>query len=265
MIEAVSDRDVGVEQRRDMLVSLFQALPRYASREFWQAVATPEMPLEVLVRCVRYADACADLPGRDRLLEIIIKRTQAANEIWARRVARSAMSYGMHDIQAIAADIYADLCERVVRALLDTRRLFWEENFVHCLYYERKHVYAAWSVREGLQQAPCVSKGVRVPRMLVSSLEVLADRVAMKSEVIDVEDTRAQRHLADCETSDLLRYVCRLPLECKAAVLLYFWEGYAVREVAQLLSVTERTVRNRLRKACELLRCALVDQGGDVA
>jgi RNA polymerase sigma factor (sigma-70 family) len=262
MIEAVSDRDVGVEQRRDMLVSLFQALPRYASREFWQAVAIPEMPLEVIVRCLRHAEARADLAGRDRLLEIIIKRTQTANEAWAKRIARSAMSYGMHDIQAIAADIYADLCERVVRALLDTRRLFWEENFVHCLYYERRHVYAAWSVREGLQKAPCVSNGMRVPRMLVSSLEGLVDRATTKNEVIDVEDVRAQRHLADCETSDLLWYVCRLPSECKAVVLLYFWEGYAVRETAQLLGVTERTIRNRLRKACELLRCVLVDQGG---
>lgn len=260
-MELVSDRDVGVEQRRDMLVSLFQTLPRYASYEFWQAMAIPEMPLEVIVRCLRQAEARTDLSGRDRLLEIIIHRTQVANETWARHVAYSAMGYGMHDTQAIAADIYADLCERIVRALLDSRRLFWEENFVHCLYYERKHVYAAWSVREGLQQSSCVSRGVRVPRALVSSLEWLMDRASAENEAIDVEDARAQRHLADCETSDLLWYVLRLPLACKAVVLLYFWEGYAVQEVAQLLGVTDRTVRNRLRKACELLRRTLVEQG----
>ncbi len=261
MIEVVSDRNVGVEQRRAMLLSLFQALPRYASCEFWQAMAIPEMPLEVIVRCLRHAETHADLPARERLLEIIIKRTQAANEAWAGRIARSAASYGMHDIYAVTADIYADLCERVVRALLDRRRLFWEENFVHCLYYERKHVYAAWSVREGLQQIACVSKGMRVPRVLLSSLEQLVERATIGNNVVDIEDARAQRHLADCETSDVFWYVLHLPLGCKAVVLLYFWEGYAVREVAQLLGVTERTVRNRLHKACALLRCALVEQG----
>ncbi len=48
-----------------------------------------------------------------------------------------------------AHDLYADLCERVIRALHDSRRQFWEENFQHCLCFERKHAYHAFMTREG--------------------------------------------------------------------------------------------------------------------
>ncbi len=260
-MELVSEYGVGVEQRRNKLTSLFQTLPRYASAEFWQAMAIPEMPLEVLVRCLRYASAYADVPGRDRLLEIIIQRVQTANEAWARRIARSTLNYGVDDVQAIAADIYADLCERMVRALLDAQRAFWEENFIHCLYYERKHVYAAWSAREGWRQVPPTARSMRIPRILVSSLDQLVERASGESWLVDIEDKQAQLLLSDCETGDLLWYVLHLPLACKAVVLLHFWEGYALHEIAQLLGVTERTVRNRLRKACDLLRMALLEHG----
>jgi DNA-directed RNA polymerase specialized sigma24 family protein len=59
------------------------------------------------------------------------------------------------------------------------------------------------------------------------------------------------------ETSDLLRLVLLLPVKLKAVVLLLFWEGRSEKETAQLLDITDRTVRNRRREALNLLREAL--------
>ncbi|TMD92363.1 MAG: sigma-70 family RNA polymerase sigma factor, partial [Chloroflexi bacterium] len=48
-----------------------------------------------------------------------------------------------------------------------------------------------------------------------------------------------------------------LPDKLKSVVLLVFWEGKTEKDTARILGISDRTVRNRLRDAFEVLRNAL--------
>lgn len=227
-------------------------LPSYASSAFWQAICAGDIPLEVLVHWLRKAHRAGDAQGRNRIVEIIFRRTQASNERWAMSVLR-ALTLPGGERHAFLYDLCADLYESVLRALLDEKRLFWEENFLHCLYFERKHVYRAFMRREGRWRELDVQKGKRIPRALVASLDQptrLADGEVL---AVDVEDERAANMFHSVEESDLLLLVLRLPDRLKAVVFLIFWEGRSEKEVAHVLAITDRTVRNRLRRAFQLL------------
>lgn len=63
-----------------------------------------------------------------------------------------------------------------------------------------------------------------------------------------------------CETKQeqqLLENVIRLPLKYKAAIHLYYYEGYAVKEIATILTISEAAVKMRLQRGRELLRMDL--------
>jgi hypothetical protein len=75
---------------RVTLADIYKALPAYGSVEFWSSIEEPDLklavPLEVLVKCIRAAIACRDDAGRNRIITVIIRRTQTSNEYWAYRV-----------------------------------------------------------------------------------------------------------------------------------------------------------------------------------
>jgi hypothetical protein len=58
--------------------------------EVWKIMEEPDvkaaLPLEVLVRCFRLAIRLKDDPGRNRIMEMSIRRTQSSNEYWSRQV-----------------------------------------------------------------------------------------------------------------------------------------------------------------------------------
>src|SRR5260370_19104788 len=61
----------------------------------------------------------------------------------------------------------------LIRALMDTKRQFWEESFQHCLQFERKHVYQAFMTREGRwhNQHEADAPTRRIPRKHIESLD----------------------------------------------------------------------------------------------
>jgi hypothetical protein len=150
--EQDADNDLALVRRRAVLSTAFQALPTYGSADFWHLVEESQLkltlPLEILVKCARVAIAQEDSTSRNRIIEMIFRRKQGANEHWSRQVL-NRVHLTSEERCIFAYDLYADLCERVIRAMMDSKRLFWEENFQHCLCYERKHVYQAFMTREG--------------------------------------------------------------------------------------------------------------------
>lgn len=246
--------DEKVAKRRITMAQIYGALPAYSSLAFWQAVESTTIPLEVLVRCLRDAVKYEDIPGRNHLIEIIIRRTQMTNEHWANSVLRD-IPVQIDERAALMRDLYADLYESMMRALLDQTRLFWQENFLHCLHFERKHVYRAFMRREGCWNDWHVKKSMRVPRALLASLDQLSEDGAKLT--IDIEDEHAQLMLQMVEGGDLLRLVLRLPDRLKMVIVLLFWEGRSEKETAQVLGITDRTVRNRVRDALKTLRESL--------
>jgi RNA polymerase sigma factor (sigma-70 family) len=242
--------DEEVTRRRQYLVSLYTALPIYPSRAFWETVERADTPLEVLVRCLRN---CHDEPGRQHLLCIIVQRTQTSNEYWVESVLKQ-VAVQADERSALMKDLYADLYESIIRALLDIKRRFWEENFSHCLAFERKHVFRAFMMREGRWKDAHVKRGERIPRELLARIELLDLQQNARFSLLNIEDERAQSMLHTVEHADLLRLVLHLPEKLKTVIVLVFWEGRSEKEIARLLGVTDRTVRNRMRQALNLLR-----------
>ena len=66
--------------------------------------------------------------------------------------------------------------------------------------------------------------------------------------------------------SELFRQVMALPPKYRAAVYLYYYEGYSVAEIARILGRSEGTVKSRLFRARDLLRNQLREEedGGQI-
>ena len=260
------NNDHELVRRRAILATEFQALPTYGSAAFWRLVEEPQsklaLSLEVLVKCIRVAITRKDSAGKNRIFEMIFRRTQGANEYWSRQVL-SRIHLRSEERCMFAHDLYADLCERVIRALNDSKRLFWEENFQHCLCFERKHVYQAFMTREGrwYNQHANESSTRRIPRSLIGSLDQPVQHANGESWEMDIVDEQAQQALLSVEQHDLPLLILNLPEKLKPVIWLIFWEGRTEKYVANILGVSDRTVRNRLHKALSLLRTAIDMEG----
>lgn len=63
------------------------------------------------------------------------------------------------------------------------------------------------------------------------------------------------------EEREVLEAVMALPEKLRTVIHLYYYEGYAVREIAQLLGVTVSTVKMRMKRGRDALRERLEDAG----
>lgn len=265
-IEKDSNYDQDLVRRRAFIAAQFQALPSYGSAEFWSRIEEPQLklalPLEVLVMCIRIAIMREDDTGKNRIFEMVFRRTQGANEYWSRQVV-SRMHLTSEERSMYAHDLYADLCERVIRAIHDSKRLFWEENFQHCLCFERKHVYQAFMTREGrwYNQGANESGTRRIPRSLIGSLDQPVQHANDETWEMEIVDVQAQQALLAVEGHDLPLLILNLPEKLKPVIWLMFWEGRTEKSVAHILGVSDRTVRNRLQKALSLLRSGIESEG----
>jgi len=244
-------------RRHATLAQIYASLPDYTSGAFWHIIQSPDIPLEVLTRCLRIAISCQDTKGQHRVFELIILRTQEKNEWWVRKVLQKVVMTE-DERYALMGDLRADLYEHLWRALMDPQRLFWEENFWHCLRFERQHVYRALLTREGIGSDPRAKWNKRIPRELVMRLDRSMRDSEGESMRILLEDERAQILLRSAEESDLLHLVLHLPEKLKVVILLVFWEGRSEVETARVLGISDRTVRNRIQTALKLLRESLM-------
>lgn len=197
-----------------------------------------------------------DVQCRNRLLALIVQRTQTANERWVQRVLKTA-GILPGECPMLADDLYADLCERMLYAVLDPQRHFWEVNFIHCLYFERKHVFRSLMMREGRWYNPAVEKSERIPHASVISLDHGISLDQVETMALAIADPQTEMMLQSINRHDLLQLVFRLPAHLCTVVLLVFWEGKSEKEVARVLGITDRTVRNRLQRSFNVLRTAL--------
>ena len=63
-----------------------------------------------------------------------------------------------------------------------------------------------------------------------------------------------RRVVEDAERLDIANAVLDLPIHLREVVIHYYYEEQSVLEVAQLLSVSDSTVKTRLRRARQLLK-----------
>ncbi|MCI6064457.1 MAG: sigma-70 family RNA polymerase sigma factor [Roseburia inulinivorans] len=76
-----------------------------------------------------------------------------------------------------------------------------------------------------------------------------------EKRIISLDDYQMEDQEAEQEDySELYEAIFKLPEPVKLCVTLYYLEGYSVKEVAQILDVTESAVKNRLLKAQAVLK-----------
>lgn len=81
--------------------------------------------------------------------------------------------------------------------------------------------------------------------------------VALDRVQIAHEDSSLEAH------SELVRQVMDLPTVCKDVVLLYYYEGFTLEQIAAVLHVSTATVYRRLEKAKVILKANLEGGMGD--
>lgn len=254
-VEASTEKE-DLLRRRIAFDEMYRTLFSLASLTFWLAINDPTLPLEVLVRAAREFFRVQRPTDGQRVLTCIMERTQAMNTHWARH-ALGKLSLSIAEYREFLADLCADMYEGMVRALSDPTRHFWEENFMHALYFERKHVLRTFMRREGFWERTTV-QGSRIPRSFIISYEQYIATSDSDCSIHDIEDEKAEVMLRAIEDYDLYQVVLALPDKLKATVWLLFWEGRTEKEIATLLGVSDRTVRNRLRTALDQLRSSLL-------
>ena len=79
-------------------------------------------------------------------------------------------------------------------------------------------------------------------------------RSAWKKRIVPLDETKDLPVFPPGEQSDLFEAVRKLPRRYREAVHLYYYEGYSVRETAEILSVSETAVQTRLLRARRKLK-----------
>lgn len=65
------------------------------------------------------------------------------------------------------------------------------------------------------------------------------------------------------EDRALLDTVAELPLKCRTVIHLFYYEDYKIKEIAEMLDVSENTVKSQLSRGRELLRKRLKEAWDD--
>ncbi|GHO88017.1 sigma-70 family RNA polymerase sigma factor [Dictyobacter formicarum] len=251
---------IDIEQRHLHIIKTFNTLPAYGSSEFWRVVERSELPREVLVKSLRFARRQKDEAGSQRISEVIMVRTLAKNELWANSVAQKCYGLGWDEQRNMSLDLCSDLNEAILKAIFDPQRPFWEENFVHCVRYERMHVYRSFMLREGRLSTAQIEKGRRIPRRLILSLDHVAPCTDYMHNPFEIEDEQAYLMLRSIDSSVVIDVVKRLPERLRTVVLLIYWADKTEKDTAQALGISDRTVRNRLHDAMHKLSACLVHE-----
>ena len=80
-----------------------------------------------------------------------------------------------------------------------------------------------------------------------------------EKRIISLDDYQMEDQASEQDDySELYEAIFKLPEPVKLCVTLYYLEGYSVKELAQILDVTESAVKNRLLKARAVLKESLI-------
>ncbi len=91
-----------------------------------------------------------------------------------------------------------------------------------------------------------------VVRILINECYALMRR---EKRLVSLEDYQYPETAQESKDySDLYEAVRRLPPDIRICIILYYLEGYSVKETANILKVTESTVKNRLARARTRMR-----------
>lgn len=82
-------------------------------------------------------------------------------------------------------------------------------------------------------------------------------RFKRRNSYVDMEEI--EQYCNEPEEAEVLKEVMLLPTKYKAAIHLYYIEGYKVEEIAGILKISESAVKKRMQRGREMLKVRLVE------
>ncbi len=76
---------------------------------------------------------------------------------------------------------------------------------------------------------------------------------------VSMEEVELSAYCENDTRYDILRSVFALPPRYKCVVLLYYYNGYSVEEIASILRISKSAVKKRLQRGREMLKPELED------
>ena len=75
-----------------------------------------------------------------------------------------------------------------------------------------------------------------------------------RKKVISLEETQTEPEFLEPEYNELFHAVQKLSSKYRKVIYLYYYEGYSIKEIAELLHISETAIQTRLMRAREKLR-----------
>lgn len=248
-----NNQDDVYSARHAELEAQFQGLPPAGSASYWRRIEEPDaanrLPLEVLARCLRERHFAGAVADAERIFVIILERVRTRIGEWARSIAAQATS------GALGAEDLEQVCDiKLWEELVDEGQTFLLENFMHALHYNCLHVGHSEMEKAGEWQRPGVEKSRRVPQGQIDSLHAEPQGMEELPLTERIPDEKAQVEIERADLSDLFDLVRQLPHDER--IIIYDWLSGArtQEETAAALSVTARTIRNRMKTILDDLR-----------
>ncbi len=79
----------------------------------------------------------------------------------------------------------------------------------------------------------------------------------------ELNETVAAVGFSTEEDRNLLEAVAELPLKCRTVIHLFYYEDYKVKEIAEMLNVSENTVKSQLHRGRKILKAILREEWED--
>lgn len=79
-------------------------------------------------------------------------------------------------------------------------------------------------------------------------------RSSWRKKVISLEETQTEPEFSEPEYNELFHAVQKLSSKYRKVIYLYYYEGYSIKEIAELLHISETAIQTRLMRAREKLR-----------
>ena len=120
--------------------------------------------------------------------------------------------------------------------------------------FSAPHLHAAWQMTLDAQ------RGIVQNPEPAAALELLLLNLALLPQLLPLDRLPEPSTPPGTDSVHLTLEIMRLPARERDAVILYYYQGMTLREVAAALKVSETAVTKRLRRACGRLR--LIWEGG---
>jgi RNA polymerase sigma factor (sigma-70 family) len=234
----------------------FQALPSAGTAAYWQRVETlgaGALPLEVLSRCLRERVRAGAKRDAERIFDVIIPRVRKTIQFWI-KIFDSQTPGGIN--QRVAEDLASECYFALWRELANAPETFLLKGFHKGLNRIVHHVAHAFLEQEGVWQRKGVKKPTRIPVTEQDSIDVSRDEESTTGS-LSLADSLSQPFREEEVRIDIEEFLAQLDPKSRQMFHVYFYAGYTQQEIADLLHITDKTVREHLKRIVDELRTYL--------